>query len=221
VYYRCHGKSCRGTSIREDEAAAVVEQYLLALRFDDEEKACCQEIMAKATENWSSQQEEEVKSAQLRLSQVKDRLNRLTDAYLDAVLDRPTFEARKQALQLEQRAVEETLRDPAHGAKSLTKIQRYLEHAGDAWLSHQNALPEEKREMVKILTSNIWVQGKDLEVEPSLPFGLIANRSKIAECDPQRDVGRRCLLTIESLTKICDKGELLDLPNLSAHLESG
>lgn len=96
-----------------------------------------------------------------------------------------------------------------------------FEHAGDAWLNHKNALPEEKREMVKILASEIWVQGKDLKVEPSLPFGFIANWSKTAKCDPHRDVGRRCFLTIESLTKICVEGELPDLLNLSAHLESG
>lgn len=221
IYYRCHSKVCRGTSVREDTAVAAVEQYLRALQFDDEEKACFRGVMAKETEQWATRQEEDERSAKLRLAQIKDRLNRLTDAYLDAVLDKATYEERKLALQLELREAEAVMRDPAHYSKSFTRAQKYLEQAAEAWLSHQKAFPEEKREMVRSLTSNIWVEGKDVAVEPSLPFGIIANRSKTTMGDPHRDVGRRCLLTIESLTKIAEKGELPDLPNLSAYLESG
>ena len=45
-----------------------------------------------------TQREDEAQSLKLRIGQIKDRLNRLTDAYIDQAIDKTMFEERKKSL---------------------------------------------------------------------------------------------------------------------------
>jgi len=71
------------------------------------------------------------------------------------------FEERKKALLLEQKTIEERLINLDRNGKSTPdKVEKFLDLACNPWLSHQIGFPEEKREMVKIVTSNRLVEGK-------------------------------------------------------------
>jgi hypothetical protein len=52
------------------------------------------------------------------------------------------------------------------------------------------ALPEEKRDLLKILTSNRTVTEKCVVVEPSIPFREVAKRFELSNGDPHRDIHR-------------------------------
>lgn len=91
-------------------------------------------------------------------------------------------------------------------------LEKFLELAGDAWLSHARANPDEKREMVRILTSNRQVSGKNLYLEPSLGFREMVSRFENADCDQQRDVPRTLDRILDDLTKLNTQGLLPDLP---------
>ena len=188
VYYRCHSKQCRSACIREEAVEAEVSRVLQSLRFSDQEKEYFKSRIGTLRVEWTSRQEDEMRGVKLRLDQVKDRLNRLTDAYLDQALDKTMFESRKNALLLEQKAVEENLTNlQRNGDPGLDRLGKFLELVGAASLSHRLALPEEKREMVQILTSNRQVDGKKLDLKPSFPFQEIENRLKNASCPPARN----------------------------------
>ncbi|TAL02834.1 MAG: recombinase family protein [Verrucomicrobia bacterium] len=213
VYYRCHSKECPPTSVREEVVGSEVIQLLQMLQFSDEEKAYFKARILTMRETWPTQREEEIRSARLRLDQIKDRLNRLTDAYLDQALDKPMFEERKKGLLLDQKTAEENLtrlsRDDQRG---LDRLEKFLELAGNASLSHELASPEEKREMVEILTSNRQVTGKSVALKPSIPFQEIANRFENATCAPERAIPRTWDRLLTTLTKLNAAGQLPDLP---------
>ncbi|MEW6159573.1 MAG: zinc ribbon domain-containing protein, partial [Verrucomicrobiota bacterium] len=212
VYYRCHSKPCRGTSIREEVVVAEVAKLAHRLRFTGEEMAYFRVRIATLRESWTSQAEEARRSMGLRLDQIKSRLNLLTDAYLDGVLDKAMFEQRKAGLLLDKKTAEETLAKLTHPDRPTPdKVEKFLELAGNAWLSLQMASPDEKREMVKIFTSNWCVSGKKLDLQPSLPFREIANRFENACCAPQRAIPRMLDAIIESLQKLNGLGKLPDL----------
>jgi hypothetical protein len=79
-------------------------------RFPDaKEKHYFRARILKLKQNWSKHQDDEIKSLSLRLAQVKERLNRLTDAYLDRDLDKVMFEERKTQLLVDQKTIENTL----------------------------------------------------------------------------------------------------------------
>jgi site-specific DNA recombinase len=215
VYYRCHNKLCPPTSIREETVVAGVARFLQQLQFNGEEKEYFKARIVKLRENWTSRQEDEIQSLKMRQGQIKDRLNRLTDAYLDQALDKTMFEERKKHLLLDQRSVEENLANLSGGnCRFPDLLEKFLELAGNAWLSHQLALPEEKREMVSIFTSNRQVEGKKLDLKPSFPFQEIANRFKNDGCDQQRDIPRTWDAIFETFTRLNSTGQLPDLSSM-------
>jgi site-specific DNA recombinase len=209
VYYRCHSKTCRSTCIREEIVGTEVSILLQLLRFSDKEKEYFKARILKLRNDWTSRQEDEVRAMKLRLDQIKDRLNRLTDAYLDQALDKTMFEERKKSLLLDQKAVEEDLTNlRRNGSQGAGRLEKFLELLSNASLSHELASPEEKREMVNILTSNRPVDGKNLDLKPSLPFQEIANRFKNSTCAPERAIPRTWDRLLTILTKLNAAGQL-------------
>jgi uncharacterized protein YueI len=199
--------------------AMAFSSLLQSLYFSDDEKTYFKSRIVKLRTTWASERENEIKNTTLRLDQTKDRLNRLTDAYLDQALDKTMFEQRKKGLLLEQKAFEETLanlsRDNAHGPD---RLEKFLELASNASLSHQMASPEEKREMVKILTSNRQVNGKNIELKPSIPFEAIEKRFETTTSPPERDIPRIWDRLLDILSKLNAADQL---PDLSVIFRSG
>lgn len=217
VYYRCHNKQCPKTSVRGDAVEGKTTQFFQKFRFNEQEVRYFKGRMLKIRAEWKNRQADEARNLNLKLDHIKDRLNRLTDAYLDEALDKMMFEERKKSLLLEQKAVEEQLTNLNRARDaSPEKIDKFLEQAGSAWLSHELAFPEEKREMVKIFTSNRVVSGKEIELKPSLPFADIVNRPILDDCSPERTIPRTWDKIIEELSALNTRGELPDLSFLSS-----
>ncbi len=212
VYYRCHSRECPTNSIREEAVETEVRLLLQRLRFNDEERAYFKARILKLRETWTNRQEEETKSLNLQLGQLRDRLNRLTDAYIDQALDKAMFEERKRSLLMEQKTVEGNLAALIRaGKQSPDQLEKFLELAGNAWLSHEKAFPEERREMIAILTSNRDVMGKKVTLKPSLPFEEIANRREIDDCGPRPDTPRTWDQILDTLASLNTQGQLPDL----------
>jgi len=209
VYYRCHSPQCSGTSLREDFIEGQVAALLQKLQFNESEKAYFKAEIQTMRETWTSRRDEELQRLTLQRGQVKARLDRLTDAYLDGALDKAMFETRKESLLVEQKAVAESEAQLARDGTSFPdRLEQFLELAGNAWLSYQSALFEEKREMVKIFTSNRKVDGKTLDLEPSIPFREVVKRVENSYCDLQRDTPRTLGAILNGLT-ILNEQELL------------
>jgi hypothetical protein len=187
VYYRCHSKQC-STSIREEKVSAGVVGFLESLKITEKEKAYFKARLLTMRETWATHQEDETRNLKVRLGQIKDRLNRLTDAFLDNDIDKIMFEERKKALLLDQKEVEANLAGLIrYGRTTPDKVEKFLELAANPVLSHELAFPDEKREMVNILTSNRQVHANTLTLTPSIAFVELANRSKTTCCEAQAD----------------------------------
>jgi len=216
VYYRCHTKSCPQQPIREDVVGMEMAQFFQKFRFDEKEVAYFKAKILKLKATWETQQEDETRNLNIKLGQIKDRLNRLTDAYLDQALDKMMFEERKKGLLIDQKATEANLANLArNGNATPTKLEKFLELAGNAGLSHVIALPEERRDMVNIFTSNRLVDGKKIDLKPSLPFQEIVNRPQLAYCDQRQDIPRTWDKILDTLTALNIQGLLPDLSSLS------
>jgi DNA invertase Pin-like site-specific DNA recombinase len=206
VYYRCHSKSCRGTSIRESEVEAEMEKLLNRIQFNDQERAFFRANLPDFRKEWAKRNEATISTSKLRAGQIKERLHRLTDAYIDGALDRASFEERKASLLHEQSNAQEALVSLSNDA-NLMQLEKNLELAETALLSYQLANCDERRNMVKLFTSNRQVTGKKLCFEPSIPFREIANRTKNEECDPQPTTPRTLKGLLDSLTELSKRGE--------------
>lgn len=209
VYYRCHSKQCAGTSLREDSIEAPLKEFLQSLRFNEKENLYFRQEVVTLRADWALEQENEIQGLKLKVGQIKDRLNRLTDAYLDAALDKAMFEERKSVLLLERKTVEENLTKLTNDTEPLPdKVEKFLELANNAWLSYKIALPEEKGEVVKIFTSNRLVDGKKLELKPSFLSQQIAIAHKNTYGGVHRDRPRTFAGIIAHLSTLNTQGLL-------------
>lgn len=146
---------------------------------------------ARLKASWIQQHDDRTAALSVRLVKMNERLERLTDAYLDQVLEKDLFEARKAVLLKERREVEETiasLRAPEGSGPD--RMQEFLELAESAYLLYQTAIPEEKRDLLTTLTSNRQVVGKNVEITLVEPFRSIAERHNSSNGAPCWDIPR-------------------------------
>lgn len=122
-----------------------------------------------------------------QLASLEARESRLVDVYLEGALDRETFEKRKGSLLFERRGIEEKLQNNSDPGERREKVEKILELAFTALLSHERATDEEKREQLEMLTSNRTVEGKNVVVELSFPFSLFAYGEDFQSGAPDRN----------------------------------
>ncbi len=200
VYYRCHAKNCPTKGIREDAMNEVVQRVLPRLNFTGEERLYLEHRVAQMREHWVTEKEEAVKALTIRLGQLNERVARLTDAYIDGAVEKQLFEERKTALLLERKDTEDKLAAFRDGRSSTPdRLAEFLELAGSLCSSYESAFPEEKRDLLRTVTSNREVDGKNIVLTMAEPFAFIAERAENAHGAPQRDTPRTLDPLIEKL----------------------
>jgi hypothetical protein len=132
-----------------------------------------------------------IEAEEIQLSQVKDRLNRLTDAYLDNAIDHETFEQRKTALLMERRGIEDRIQDLKNGSPDLPKkLNRLLELLKSPYLQYVSGSPDERKELIQNVCSNRTLAEKTLEISYALPFDQVALCLKNTPGAPSRHNAR-------------------------------
>lgn len=191
IYYRCHTKGCITKTVREDDVDAAIAEAMNAVQLADADAKMADERLAVMESKTAETAKSEQQTASLQLAAVKDRLNRLTDAYLDGVIDRQQLDQRKETLLLEQKGLETRLHEIQSGAGSLMEqLRNVLELAKSAWLTYKTLPASMKREMLRVLTSNRIVDGKNVLVELREDFAVLAGGLKLMCGAPHRDNAR-------------------------------
>lgn len=200
VYYRCHTRSCPMKGIREEAVATVIEQNLRALQFTDAERDYLAARIQVLKSNWFQEKEKQLGNLNVKLQQVSERLNRLTDAFLDGTVEKELYEERKTALLFEKRAIEDRLNDLKAGKRSIpNEVQNFIELAGSAYSLYQTPVLEKKRRLLKMVTSNCVAGEESLDFAYAIPFHQIANREKSNDGRPSKVVHRTLDALLTSL----------------------
>jgi site-specific DNA recombinase len=191
VYYRCHTRDCSSRTVRESSLEQQLVQQLRRLEFSQEEKDWFRHALEDMEQSSHAEDVAATDSLKLKLAQTEERLTRLTDAYLDQVIDKDTLEQRKTALHEERCRIRDKIeRLTSSSGNIVQQLSETLELAGCAYLSYKFGLEEEKRELVKIVSSKRTLNGKSLTITMDLPFQLIAERFSVPCGRPTRDTGR-------------------------------
>ena len=132
----------------------------------------------------------------------RQRVSNLTDAFVDDSIGRELFLEKKNSFLLEEQRIKERLSKLENGNDdAFVKTRKILEQANQACSSYKKAIGEEKREMVQIITSNLWVEGKICIFKLDYPFELIVNRSLGMVGEPLRDVPRTDFSNLSELIR--------------------
>lgn len=184
VYYRCHRKSCPATCVREETLQDSVLSTLRQLSLTERQKRIIDAEIRAMQDGSEAQREEQLRVLTLNLAQVKDRLKRLTTAYLDQTFDRETFQEHQPELLKEKLRIEESLAaaSSTEGGE-LDLIRKMVELACTALQTYLSGNHEEKRRIVEILVSNREVHRKSVSTRLSFPFDVLGNEKSFRNVD--------------------------------------
>ena len=176
VYYRCQTRSCPTTCLREEKINDALREVAARFRIPhddwDEIRHEADTILADA----KTKIDDTLQSLTLAIAAIDDRLGRLTDGYIDRVIDRNSYLARKEQL-LDERATltSRKAKHEADGEPYVRWVEQILE-----LVKALGAMPDlptdvELRDLLKTTTSNFGVQQKNVAIAWANPFNQLLN----------------------------------------------
>jgi site-specific DNA recombinase len=189
VYYRCPKPGCPTKTLREDAIESAIEAYFLRTELSAPNLACFDAKIGA----WIAADDdgERERTWQLRRANIQDRIDRLTDALVDRLIDRDTFADRRQRLALEEEALEQERAQLGEKAKKAAQMRTLIELANRLIQSHRLANIAEKRQLLEMTTSNRRVYGKEVCIEPSNWLDVVEDTLGVSVGDPDRHRDRR------------------------------
>jgi hypothetical protein len=184
VYYRCAKQDCPTKTVREDAVVEAIDACLLHTQLSVPDLAA----FDARINDWiaSDEGQEREKAWQLRRANLLDRIDRLTDALIDRLIERDTFGVRRQRLALEEEALENERREWGDKAKKAAQMRTLIELANNLVQNHRMGKSAEKRQLIEMTTSNRCVRGKEIYVEPSNWLHEVEDTLGVSVGDPDR-----------------------------------
>lgn len=170
IYYRCHGETCRGTVMREEQMDDAILKGLGLLVGDQREVREIREMVEAERAHAAVEIGKLHDAIQMRLAKCEDRLLQLTDALLDRLVDKEAFESRKRALLLEKRNIQDELRALSNASLPRHRALNYLELGNTAYSGYGLANTDERRRILDKVTSNLFADRKNPAIALRSPF---------------------------------------------------
>jgi site-specific DNA recombinase len=188
VYYRCHTRGCATTGIREDRVVASLGQAASKLSFSEQQIEEMEPQFERLDAQWKSEREKELAALKLQLAAITDREVRLTDAFVDKVLERESYVERKAKLLLERAEVMEKVKDSQlELADGSQRLRGYFELVRTFNVGVVSNSLLDYRETIETLTSNRTLVGKKLDVAMRSPFREIIRDLGLTSSEPYRE----------------------------------
>lgn len=191
IYYRCHSEACRGTSIREEFIADLLQKQLQLLIGDDRELREFRDLVEVERKNVTEETDKLRASFKLRLAKCDDRLTGLTDAYIDQMIDKDTFEARKLGLLGERRNLHDQVATMSIDDLPTSNAFKKLELGNAAYSGYISGNTPERRSIIDLVTSNLIAHGNNPAIALKSPYQEIVNWRKAQDGEPCSGTPRR------------------------------
>ncbi len=190
VYYRCHQKDCPARTIREDIVDDALRKHLNGIQFSPDDLAHVRQKFVAWIE--TNDKTALAKQAPLEISAIKERLSRLTDKFIDDLIDHATYEQKKISLLKEQKKWETIERSSRDKAWHVAKIDELLERVKNLCEHYEFGDPARKREVIRFACSNFQIGTENPELKPpkwhsELQFALSDHQCAPA-ADPTRTI---------------------------------
>ncbi len=180
VYYRCTHKSktikcSQNRFLREEELTRQVKELCQKVSLPDEWR---EKFLAKLeTENKESRHSSDLFAQNLRdqISAIKEKLERLTDAYLAEALELAEYQERKNKLMAEKKTLEEKLSDfERKGNHWLELMRNWILEANQAENLSKQENPSRMKDFLVFIGSNRRLAAGNLAVDFKKPWNFLA-----------------------------------------------
>ena len=169
VYYRCHTRDCPITSLRETAIDAVFRNAAVRTNFSTDQWKIIESDIEAAFADTQRNTVQEKQTLLLAIAAIDDRMTRLTDAFVDQVIDKATYLERKERL-LHERAAVEAKKDSANDDCFELTVRKNLELLKSLQRMPDLANDQDLRDLLKNATSNFSASGKSVDIKWEKPF---------------------------------------------------
>lgn len=163
IYYRCHTVGCPVTSWREERVQTSLLGQLSHLQLSPEAAA---RLQAEAWSWIDDSADTGAMNVAKQLARIDAKLEKLTDAVVDELIDRDSYHRRKETLLLERARFEAGLIKGSEKQDAARTLSVFLEQAKSLAGLYEKLIGEEKREFLEIATSNRVLGREKLGFEP-------------------------------------------------------
>lgn len=182
-YYRCHSQTCRGICFREEQLADAIRARLCELSLSPEMN---RELAARASAllpHAGEKHAEALKALLLREEAIAGRLERLTDALVDGVLDQAAYRGRRERLELERIEVTKQRETIAkhNPEQTVALLSTFLDHCQTLADAYETGSLDRKRELVLTVFSNRCAGHSSIDLEPQIPYRYLLVSKEAAE----------------------------------------
>jgi DNA invertase Pin-like site-specific DNA recombinase len=165
VYYRCQFPECPKNIVRQERLEEVIADVLGGTKLTDEViRLVDQRVKARVRVIMGAI---DPKTMAMQLSKIDEQIEKLEDAAIEQIIDKSTFDKRKEKLLVQKAEINDKLRDSAEFYRNPAVITKFLERLKNLAEHYYFADPAEKREIVEITLSNRKVTAKNVSAEPS------------------------------------------------------
>lgn len=188
-YYRCH--FCKGSCVREEVFEQKVRGLLRPLQLCPDEIEQVSLLVASMKKSRETTQEKNQQEIQFRQERCKSRLDRLTDAYVDKVIEKEAYQERKESILREIKSIEEEMTNNSQDDSIGRSITEKLELLKSLYLSYIKGTNDEKRDFIKKVSSNCKINGKNVVIELKSPFKELSEFRESDQGAPCRTTNRK------------------------------
>lgn len=219
IYYRCHSRDCPTTAVREELIEKTLLRCFEQIQLHQVESNILDEFLKEAQESWLSNEKGVEESIRMQQTKISQKLERLTDAYIENAIDKGQFEEKKENLLVELQGLNHKT-SQISGQKEivLRKAKNFLELIKSVKNSYLSAITEEKRKIMKYVTLNLTLQGKRPIITMRSPFYEIANRANFSTCALDCITPRTCTPEYDGNDNF--EREVVDNPELRASMKN-
>lgn len=187
VYYRCHTSLCAGMCVREERFDETLQSFAARLQMSESEWAAARTDAERVLVHYKSDVQVQIQATNLAQATVDERLTRLTDAYVDRLLDRDTYNQRREAL-LNERAALVSKQNSLTSAKDepRDRIGAVFELLKRLACMPNLGTDEDLRILLKTTISNFSVRQNELVVAWQKPFDQLFSPRAVTAGDPHQ-----------------------------------
>lgn len=172
VYYRCHGRQCRGASITERSLDEATQELLHSAVSSPQDIRELRDLVDEARSKPSSDPLKEKQIVQLHIAKCNDRLDRLTDVLLDGAISKEAYDIRNTSLLAERRSLQDQ-HDSIGTEPNWVERYRMFELHNTQLLRYEKLTDDEIRALLSSLCSNFELQGKNVAITLRYPYSEI------------------------------------------------
>ena len=197
TYYRCHDRpfktptKCPPTSIREDRIDESVVSALAEVDLIESDYREARTVIAEYQRKTDEARRNAEQAVRLQIEQIESRLSKLADLVVEGTIERSIYEAKQKGLMQEQTMLRARFLELQRAGDSTAAfLEKTVELAKSPSNLFKMASVEKKRDLLKILLSNLRVSSKNVEITLAPTFQVIADRHDDANSRASRGTCR-------------------------------